>query len=108
MYVAPYAQGVDELDDEPLEKGGRVVGGRSGAVGGAGQVRGVDPVGRCQGGHHQPPVEGVVAGSVQQHQGRTFARTKIADGQPVNLDILLFNGYVHLLRLVVSATLLRE
>src|SRR5215208_897889 len=105
---APYAQGVDERDDEPLEKSGRVVGGRSGAVGGTRQVRSVDPVGRCQGRHHQPPVEGVVTGSVQQHQGRTFARTKIADGQPVDLDILLFNGYVHLLRLVISATLLRE
>src|SRR5215211_3305510 len=105
---SPYAQSIEKTDCEPLEEGGRVSGVWSGAVGGAGQVWGVDAVSGCQVGNNPSPVEGVVPGAVQQHQGRTFARTKIADGQPVNLDILLFNGYVHLLRLVISATLLRE
>src|SRR5215211_8579929 len=105
---SPNAQSIEKTGCEPLEEGGRVSGVWSGAVGGAGQVWGVDAVSGCQVGNNPSPVEGVVAGSVQQHQRRTFARTKIADGQPVDLDILLFYGYVHLLRLVLSVTLLRE
>src|SRR5215208_5868369 len=105
---SPYAQSIEKTGCEPLEEGGRVSGVWSGAVGGAGQVWGVDAVSGCQVGNNPPPVEGVVPGAVQQHQWRTFARGKIADRQPVNLEILLFNGYVHLLRLVISAILLRE
>jgi hypothetical protein len=89
---SPYAQSIEKSGCEPLEEGGRVSGVWSGAVGGAEQVWGVDAVSGCQVGNNPSPVEGVVPGAAQQHQGRTFARTKIADGQPVNLEILLFDG----------------
>src|SRR5215204_4587137 len=99
-----YVQGIDERGDEALEEGGGVVGGGSGAVRGAGHVWSVDAVAGCQGGHDPPPVEGVVAGTVQHH-GRTFARGKIADGHPVDLDVLPLYGHIHSLGPVISAPL---
>src|SRR5215211_687867 len=98
----PYAQGVHERGYEALEEGRRVVGSRSGAVRGAGQVRCIHSVGSRQGGHDPLPVEGVVAGPVQQNHGRTLARGKIADGHPVDLDVLLLKGYIHSLGPFIS------
>jgi len=42
---------------------------------------------------------------VQQHQGRSFARGKIADGQSVDLDVMLLNGHVHPLWPLISVIL---
>jgi hypothetical protein len=50
----------------------------------------------CQGGHHPPPIEGVVAGAVQQHQWRAFARAQVSDTQLADFDVLLLNGHVSL------------
>ena len=37
-----------------------------------------------------------VTGPVQQHRKGAFARAEIADGQPVEAEVLLINGRVHL------------
>jgi hypothetical protein len=42
------------------------------------------------------------ADPVQQHQGWSFARAKIADEQTLNLDVLHLNGHAHLLRATFS------
>ena len=103
-----YVQGVDERGDEPFKEGGRVVDGGSGAVRGAGQVRGVNPVGGCQSGHNPSPVEGVVAGAMQQHERWPYTRSQIVNGHPIHFNAPLFYSHIHPLGPVISPSFLRE
>jgi hypothetical protein len=60
----------------------------------SGKVRRVNPMVVRQGGHHPPPVEGVVADPVQQHQGRPIPRRQVTGEHPLDLDLSLLDFHL--------------
>jgi len=72
-----------------------VVGGELRVFAGARQVRRVGPAGAREGLQRPRPVEGAIAVTVEQHQGRARARRKVAGGHTPDVNGVLLDGRAH-------------